>query len=75
MAVIVVLVAACTSGQGGGRPAGESPDEVGHQWRHALVGNDSIRAPVVDEPLAQFWAPAAQGWTTTRRSWVISRVA
>ncbi|HMF05235.1 MAG TPA: hypothetical protein VKH17_10500, partial [Acidimicrobiia bacterium] len=23
-------------------------------WWHALVGNDSIRAPVVDEPLAQY---------------------
>jgi hypothetical protein len=28
--------------------------ELGHQWWHALVGNDSIRAPVVDEPLAQY---------------------
>jgi hypothetical protein len=28
--------------------------ELAHQWWHALVGNDSIRAPVVDEPLAQF---------------------
>jgi hypothetical protein len=30
--------------------------EVGHEWWHALVGNDSIGAPVVDEPLAQFSA-------------------
>ena len=30
--------------------------EVGHEWWHALVGNDSIAAPVVDEPLAQFSA-------------------
>ena len=30
--------------------------EVAHQWWHALVGNDSISAPVVDEPLAQFSA-------------------
>jgi len=30
--------------------------EVAHQWWHALVGNDSIEAPVVDEPLAQFSA-------------------
>lgn len=28
--------------------------ELAHQWWHALVGNDSIRYPVVDEPLAQF---------------------
>ena len=28
--------------------------ELGHEWWHALVGNDSIAAPVVDEPLAQF---------------------
>jgi aminopeptidase N len=30
--------------------------EIGHQWWHALVGNDSIAAPVLDEPLAQFSA-------------------
>ncbi|HEX2274591.1 MAG TPA: M1 family aminopeptidase [Acidimicrobiales bacterium] len=30
--------------------------EVAHEWWHALVGNDSIGAPVVDEPLAQFSA-------------------
>jgi hypothetical protein len=30
--------------------------EVAHQWWHALVGSDSIAAPVVDEPLAQFSA-------------------
>jgi hypothetical protein len=28
--------------------------ELAHQWWHAVVGNDSIRAPVVDEPLAQY---------------------
>jgi hypothetical protein len=28
--------------------------ELAHEWWHALVGNDSIRAPVVDEPLAQY---------------------
>jgi hypothetical protein len=28
--------------------------ELAHEWWHGLVGNDSIRAPVVDEPLAQF---------------------
>ncbi len=33
--------------------------EVGHEWWHALVGNDSIAAPVVDEPLAQFSACVA----------------
>lgn len=27
--------------------------EVGHMWWHALVGNDSVAAPVVDEALAQ----------------------
>lgn len=27
--------------------------EVGHMWWHAVVGNDSVRDPVVDEPLAQ----------------------
>jgi hypothetical protein len=27
--------------------------EVGHMWWHALVGNDSITSPVVDEALAQ----------------------
>lgn len=27
--------------------------EVGHMWWHALVGNDSVTAPVVDEALAQ----------------------
>jgi hypothetical protein len=30
--------------------------EVGHEWWHAVVGNDSIVAPVVDEPLAQYSA-------------------
>ncbi len=33
--------------------------EIGHEWWHALVGNDSIGAPVVDEPLAQFSACVA----------------
>jgi Peptidase family M1 domain len=28
--------------------------ELAHEWWHALVGNDSIAAPVVDEPLAQY---------------------
>ena len=30
--------------------------ELGHEWWHALVGNDSIESPAVDEPLAQFSA-------------------
>jgi hypothetical protein len=30
--------------------------EVAHQWWHAVVGNDSMAFPVVDEPLAQFGA-------------------
>ncbi|MGI8899941.1 MAG: M1 family aminopeptidase [Nocardioides sp.] len=30
--------------------------EVGHEWWHVVVGNDSIRDPVVDEPLAQYSA-------------------
>lgn len=30
--------------------------EVGHEWWHILVGNDSVLAPVVDEPLAQYSA-------------------
>jgi hypothetical protein len=30
--------------------------EVGHEWWTVLVGNDSIAAPVVDEPLAQYSA-------------------
>jgi hypothetical protein len=30
--------------------------EVGHEWWHILVGNDSILDPVVDEPLAQYSA-------------------
>jgi hypothetical protein len=39
----------------GPRSAGLTIDhELAHQWWHALVGNDSIRAPVVDEPLAQY---------------------
>ena len=30
--------------------------EVGHEWWHVVVGNDSVLAPVVDEPLAQYSA-------------------
>ncbi len=30
--------------------------ELGHEWGHATVGNDSIESPAVDEPLAQFSA-------------------
>ncbi len=30
--------------------------ELGHEWFHAIVGNDSIESPAVDEPLAQFAA-------------------
>lgn len=30
--------------------------ELGHEWWHATVGNDSIASPAVDEPLAQFAA-------------------
>jgi hypothetical protein len=30
--------------------------EVAHQWFHGLVGNGSLSAPVVDEPLAQYLA-------------------
>ncbi|MGN6574563.1 MAG: M1 family aminopeptidase, partial [Nocardioides sp.] len=30
--------------------------EVGHEWWHILVGNDSVLDPVVDEPLAQYSA-------------------
>ncbi|MDP9022922.1 MAG: hypothetical protein M3N57_09580 [Actinomycetota bacterium] len=30
--------------------------EVAHQWWHALVGNGSVSAPVVDESLAQYCA-------------------
>jgi hypothetical protein len=37
-----------------GNPSMALAHELGHEWWHALVGNDSIRAPVVDEPLAQF---------------------
>jgi hypothetical protein len=33
--------------------------EIAHQWWHALVGNDSIAAPVIDEPLAQYSACVA----------------
>jgi hypothetical protein len=45
------------SGIGEGFAGGASlalAHELAHEWWHALVGNDSIRAPVVDEPLAQF---------------------
>lgn len=30
--------------------------EVGHEWWHVVVGNDSVLDPVVDEPLAQYSA-------------------
>jgi hypothetical protein len=30
--------------------------EVGHEWWHIMVGNDSVLDPVVDEPLAQYSA-------------------
>ena len=30
--------------------------EIGHQWWHAMVGNDSTTSPAVDEPLAQYAA-------------------
>ncbi len=30
--------------------------EVGHEWWHILVGNDSVLSPVADEPLAQYSA-------------------
>jgi hypothetical protein len=30
--------------------------EVGHEWWHVLVGNDSVLDPAVDEPLAQYSA-------------------
>jgi hypothetical protein len=30
--------------------------EVGHEWWHVIVGNDSVLAPAVDEPLAQYSA-------------------
>jgi|GEM_PF-941332 len=33
--------------------------ELGHEWWHALVGNDSIESPAVDEPLAQYAACVA----------------
>ena len=33
--------------------------EVGHQWFHALVGNGSLSAPVVDESLAQYLSVVA----------------
>jgi len=33
--------------------------ELGHEWWHAVVGNDSIASPAVDEPLAQFAACVA----------------
>lgn len=33
--------------------------ELGHEWFHAVVGNDSIASPAVDEPLAQFAACVA----------------
>jgi hypothetical protein len=33
--------------------------EIGHQWFHALVGNGSLYAPVVDESLAQYLSVVA----------------
>jgi hypothetical protein len=30
--------------------------EVGHEWWHIMIGNDSVLDPVVDEPLAQYSA-------------------
>jgi len=33
--------------------------ELGHEWWHAVVGNDSIQSPAVDEPLAQYAACVA----------------
>ncbi len=30
--------------------------EIGHEWWHIIVGNDSVLDPVVDEPLAQYSA-------------------
>jgi hypothetical protein len=33
--------------------------ELGHQWFHALVGNGSLSAPVVDESLAQYLSVVA----------------
>ena len=30
--------------------------EVGHEWWHVIVGNDSVLDPAVDEPLAQYSA-------------------
>jgi hypothetical protein len=41
-------------GEEGGGASLALAHELAHEWWHALVGNDSIRAPVVDEPLAQF---------------------
>lgn len=38
--------------------------EVGHEWWHAVVGNDSIISPAVDEPLAQYSA-----CTVFQRAW------
>jgi aminopeptidase N len=40
--------------EGPGSSALTIDHELAHQWWHALVGNDSIRAPVIDEPLAQY---------------------
>ena len=40
--------------EGAGGAALTLDHELAHQWWHALVGNDSIRAPVLDEPLAQY---------------------
>jgi hypothetical protein len=48
-----VWIAGLENGAGGTRSL-TVDHELAHQWWHALVGNDSIRAPVVDEPLAQY---------------------
>jgi hypothetical protein len=37
-----------------GEPSLALAHELAHEWWHALVGNDSMRSPVVDEPLAQY---------------------
>src|SRR5215207_75484 len=48
-----VWIAGLENGAGGGARL-TLDHELAHQWWHALVGNDSIRNPVVDEPLAQY---------------------
>jgi hypothetical protein len=49
----MVWIAGVGEGNGGGASLALA-HELAHEWWHALVGNDSIRAPAVDEPLAQF---------------------